>query len=310
MRVLNLVTNHRATFYENQLSTLDRQGVESVTLSVPGRFDGDGEVNDRSPVDYLRFYPSVLRRSFEDFDLIHANYGLTAPFALAQPNLPVVLSLWGSDLFGRFGPVSKPCAPHCDAVIVMSEAMAEELGSECVVIPHGVDTDAFAPRPREEARRELGWRDDSRHVLFPYPPSQTVKDFPRARRIVERARERLADPVELQTISGVPHQRMPTYMNAADAFLLTSRHEGSPNAVKEALACNLPVVSTDVGDVRERLSGVSPSFVRSDDEGLLEALVTVLERGERSNGRERIEALSLARMGERIRSVYETVADP
>ena len=306
LSVLNLVSNRDARFFQQQTEVLSQQGVDCTTSTPPGDHSTDGNV-DRRPIDYVRYFPKVLRESMDGHDLIHANYGLTAPMALAQARLPVVLSLWGSDLMGEYGWLSERCARHCDAVIVMSEEMARELGEPCYVIPHGIDTDRFAPRPTEEARAELGWDPDARHVLFPYPPTHEVKDHPRAQRLVERANERVEADVELQVVSGVPHAEVATYMNAADTLLLTSKREGSPNSVKESLACNLPVVSTDVGDVRERLDGVSPATVSDDDDDLVAGLVDVLEEPRRSNGRQAVRDISLARMGEQIRGVYETV---
>ena len=315
MRVLNLVTNAGSQFYRKQVSVLADEGVDSTTLAVPGTHQygvaddqTDGSAS-RSILDYAKFYPPVLRRSFDGYDLIHANYGLTAPAALAQPNLPVVLSLWGSDLMGSYGAVSSFCAKHCDAVIVMSEEMADELDCECHVIPHGIDLETFEPAPRCEARLELGWDSDARHVLFPYPKGREVKDYPRAERVVDRVRDRLDVRVELRTASGVDHEEMPAYFNAADAMVLTSRREGSPNTVKEAMACNLPVVSTDVGDVRDRLDGVAHSHVATGDDGLADALTDVLRAGERSDGRAAIRSLSAERMGRRIHEVYEDVLE-
>jgi len=92
-----------------------------------------------------------------------------------QPNLPVVLSLWGTDLMGRYGPVGEWCARHCEEVVVMSEEMATYLDRDVSVIPHGVNLDTFQPRPKREARAELGWAADEYHVLFPYPPTREVK---------------------------------------------------------------------------------------------------------------------------------------
>nr|WP_256394075.1 glycosyltransferase family 4 protein [Natronoarchaeum rubrum] len=310
LRVLNLVTNDEARFYKQQVSVLEAQGVSCTTLAVPSdREHGTSGVDGRSLGDYVRFYPQTLLRSFEDFDLIHANYGLTGPAAVLQPNLPVVLSLWGSDLLGTYGPVSKLCARRSDEVIVMSDHMADALGRDCHVIPHGVDLDKFAPQPQRAAQEELGWDSDALHVLFPYARSKAIKNPARAERVVAAVRERLGTPVELQFVSGVPHDRMPTYMNAADALLLTSDREGSPNSVKEALACNLPVVSTDVGDVRQRLSGVRHSFVGLDDAELVDCLVSILDAGAESNGREVVRELSVERMGEQIRDVYRDVVE-
>jgi glycosyltransferase involved in cell wall biosynthesis len=136
-----------------------------------------------------------------------------------------------------------------------------------------------------------------------------VKDFPRARRVVERARERAEVPIELQTISGVEHEDMPTYMNAADVLLLTSKREGSPNTVKEALACNLPVVSTDVGDVRERLADVSYSTVGRTDDELVDGLVTAIDADEPSNGREAAREVGLGAMADQIVDVYQSALE-
>jgi len=309
MRVLNLVPSESSRFFEQQVQTLSGLGVESTTLSVPGNREyDDGNTSGRSVSDYARLYPSVLAASFDDYDLVHANYGLTAPHALFQPNLPVVISLWGSDLFGKYGQVSRLCARLADAVVVMSPAMADELNGEAHVLPHGVDLDRFAPAPMEPARRELDWRPDANHVLFPYPPEREVKNYPRAERVVDTVDDRLETPVALHSVTGVPHEEMPTYLNASDALLLTSHREGSPNAVKEALACNVPVVATDVGDVATRLDGVAHSRACRTDKGLVDALADAIRADERTNGRESVRELSVTRTGEKVLDVYRRVA--
>jgi glycosyltransferase involved in cell wall biosynthesis len=310
MQVLNVVPNPESRFFEQQVEALEAAGIEQTTVPVPGQRTQTNETTTtRSVTDYLRLHPAVFRRSFGEYDLIHANYGLTAPAALTQPRLPVVLSLWGSDLMGKYGRLSTLCAKHADAVIVMSDEMAALLDRECHVIPHGVDFDRFQPMPKQQARERVSWDTDGTHILFPYPKTRDVKDYPRAKQVVESARERLDSDPTLHTLTSVPHEQMPYYMNASDALLLTSKREGSPNSVKEALACNLPVVTTDVGDVRKRLDGVDPSFVCRSDADLVDGLCHVLRRGERSNGREAVRSLSLSRMATRIESVYRTVLE-
>ncbi|GAB3035992.1 glycosyltransferase [Natronobiforma cellulositropha] len=302
MDVLTLTTNADAPFMTQQMAALERRGVSFTTLEVAGDIDGE---NTRSPLDYLRFGPEVVREAARGYDLIHAHYGLTAPMALAGLRTPVVLSLWGSDVHGPVAPVSRACAPFCDEVVVMSAEMKRVLGHPCEVIPDGVDLELFAPREQADARDAVGWEEDAYHVLFPYATHRETKNYPRAQRVAEAVDGLLERPVRLQTVSGVAHERVPTFVNAADALLLTSRSEGSPNAVKEALACNLPVVAVGVGDVRERLSGVHPSAVATSDQGLVSALATVLERGERSNGRETVREVSLERTTDRLLEVYE-----
>ncbi|WP_440772674.1 glycosyltransferase [Natronorubrum sp. DTA28] len=307
MHVLTLTNSADAPFMNQQMAELERRGVSFTTVSVSGDVDA---TTARGPTDYLRTVPKVISESSNGYDLIHAHYGLMAPMALAQFGTPVVLSLWGSDVHGPVKPVSSLCAPLCEEVVVMSEEMREELGRDARVIPDGVDLEQFQPGSQERARERVGWDDagDAYQVLFPYPPEREVKNYPRARRIVTAADNLLDRPVELRTVHGVDHDTVPDYMNAADALLLTSHSEGSPNSVKEAMACNLPVVAVDVGDVRERLARVEPSWVATSDEELITGLMDVLERGERSNGREAAKEVSIERTTERILEVYERVA--
>ncbi len=307
-RVLNLVTNDDAQFFQEQVRLLEERGVETTTVAVPGNPARDDDLDGGRPLSsYFKFYPPVLWESFGEYDLIHANYGLTLPAALAQPNLPVVASLWGSDLLGEYGPLTELCARHCEEVIVMSDEMAAELDRDCRVIPHGVDMEKFAPMDRRRACEELSWDPDGAHLFFPYGERRDVKNYPRAQRIAERVDDELDRPVTLHKAKGVPHDRMSDYMNAADAMLLTSKREGSPNTVKEAMACNLPVVATDVGDVAQRLDGVTNSTVVETDDEFVDAVIDVIESGERADGREKIRPISAQRMGDRICEVYREV---
>ncbi|MGM0717707.1 MAG: glycosyltransferase [Halobacteriota archaeon] len=284
------------------MEVLERSGVSSTVVRVP---PADGR---RLGHEYAVFYGRILSKlATGEYDLIHANFGLTLPFALAQPIRPVVASLWGTDVFGEYGWVTDRCVRWADAVIVMSDEMNDAVDVEANVIPHGIDFDLFEPIPRAEARREVGWNAEKKHVLFPYDPDRDVKDFPRAERIVDAAANWMNKDVTIQPVYDVPHERVPLYINAADAFLMTSKWEGSPNAVREALACNLPIISTDVGDVAERLNGVSHSHVCENDQELVNALVSALAAGERSDGRDSGNVSSLTNMRERILDIYESV---
>ncbi|NLV10323.1 glycosyltransferase [Halomicrobium mukohataei] len=297
--VLMLVTNEDASFYRQQVDALEELGLNCDTVAVPNSDDGTRRLRH-----YARFYGATLRKSLSEYDVVHANYGLTAPAALAQRRRPVVLSLWGSDLLGAYGRLSTWCANRCDEVIVMSDAMATELDRDAHVIPHGVDMERFSPTAQASARDELGWDQNARIVLFPYDPERPIKDFPRARAVVDDAASRLDAHVALRTVSGVDHGEIPRYMNATDVMLLTSRREGSPNTVKEALACNCPVVSTDVGDVSNYVEALDYSGVCADDDELVERLVATLRAAPVSEGREQVTALGLSEMARNIASVY------
>lgn len=306
LRILSLVTNDHAGFFRQQVSGLRERGHTVDVLAVPG-YSKDVE---RSVVTYVRYYLRSVASSVRGYDLVHANYGLTAPPAVLQMTSPTVLTLWGSDLMGEYGWVSRLCARFVDEVVVMSEQMAEQCGRECHVIPHGIDLNLFRPLPRAFARAEIGWRQSARHVLFPYGTDREVKDFPRAKRIVDRVQSRTDRSVELHTVSGVPHSRMPLYMNAADALVLTSKREGMPNSIKEALACDLPVIATAVSDLPTVLTDVSNSVASDDDAILVETLSSVLRSGERSDGRAVVESLGKETQLDKLEAVYHSACSP
>jgi glycosyltransferase involved in cell wall biosynthesis len=145
---------------------------------------------------------------------------------------------------------------------------------------------------------------DRRLILFPAAPDHPVKRFGLAQEAVAGLDGRFA--AEMVGCGGVPYNLMPTYMNACDVLLLTSLHEGSPNAVKEALACNLPVVSVDVGDVRERVDSVEGSVVCEDDrpDTIATALAEVLSRSGRVDSRSAVSHLDERVLTRRVISVY------
>ena len=173
------------------------------------------------------------------------------------------------------------------------------------MIPSGLNFDLFRVMPQDEARRAAALPMDKKLVLFVGNPDLARKRYGLARETVDRLAERMPG-VELLLGWGVPHDRMPYLMNAADALIFTSLQEGSPNAVKEALACNLPVVSVPVGDVAERLRGVSNCELVPDDkpEALAAALERVLQRGGRSEGRAAVANLDEQVIAQRVINVY------
>jgi glycosyltransferase involved in cell wall biosynthesis len=256
------------------------------------------------------------------YDLIHAQFGQSGLLALPK-RIPLVVTFRGSDLLGIVGDqdgrytrtgrvlqrASRLVARKADAVIVVSAHMRERLDTKSPVhvVPSGLDLDLFRPQPREEARRRLGFEPDERLVLFVGRRHQARKRFPLANRAVELLKHRL--PARLVVAWGVPHQEMPCYMSACDALVVTSMQEGSPNVVKEALACDLPVVSVPVGDVAERLKDVEGCEVCADDrpETIADSLERVLLRGQRVHGRTSVRELDERLLTQRVIQIYRSV---
>ena len=189
----------------------------------------------------------------------------------------------------------------------MEAALPKDVQHRNSVIPNGVDSNHFCPTDKAQARRRLGWEADERVVLFVGDPCELRKRFALAHAAVESAKLTLSR-IRLAVAHGVEPDMVPTYMNAADCLVHLSWMEGSPNVVKEALMCNLPVIATAVGDVAELLEGVEPSFVVAPDrDEVAGALVSCLRASARSNGRSKAKWLDADRVAQRVVGVYERV---
>ena len=189
----------------------------------------------------------------------------------------------------------------------MSERMHKIFGTNnrCVVLSDGINFKKFFPVERQQARNALGWPEDKKIVLFAANPARPVKNFALAEKTVELLRD---EQVLLKSFVNVPDELINYYYNAADVLLMTSLHEGSPNVVKEAMACNLPIISTDVGDVREVIAGATRcSICPPDAETLASALAVTLDGGLRTDGRKRVCHLELSAVTQQMIRLYEGV---
>lgn len=300
-------------FISRQIASLVEQGAEVREFYLDDRTSICGLVRNfiRLRQDIATWLP----------DVVHAQYGSATSLltVLATAGRPVVVSFCGSDLYGTpttsklrsYVSVlfSKISALLADAVICKSNELVRKLWitSKVAVIPNGVDIHLFRPLSKDEARRHVGWGAEERVVLFNAGNNPLTKRLDLAESAVAIVAGRLRG-VRLEIIRGCPPERVPCLMNASDCLLITSDHEGSPNILKEALACNLPVVSVDCGDVVERLNGVYPScIVKRDPVLIAEGILDVLALQQRSNGREKVEMLSQESIARRIIALYRSL---
>jgi teichuronic acid biosynthesis glycosyltransferase TuaC len=253
--------------------------------------------------------------------LVHAHGGETALVARWYLRGPVVASYCGDDLLGT--PRANGSITWASRVRrsllrtharLMTRTVTKSAEMEAVlhpsvrrrnrVMPNGVDRSIFRPLSGEEARRRLGWPAEDRVVLFAADPAVERKRYWLAEAACREA-ERTLGSIRLKVAWGTTPADMPVQMAGADCLLLTSAIEGSPNVVKEAAACNLPVISTEVGDVAEILSDVDPSWVcHAEPAALARALADCLTDRRRSNGWERSAWLGQERIAERLLDVY------
>lgn len=255
------------------------------------------------------------------YDIIHAQFG-QAGLVVPRRRPPLVVTFHGSDLEGIYGRsgrytvvgfllsrLSRYVARRADHVITVSARLAHRLprGTEHSVIPIGVNLEIFKPRSRADARRSLGLPLDARIILFGGNPARPVKRYSLAEAAVTRLEE--ARRAQLITVVGRKREHFATYMNAADVLLVTSQHEGGPLVVREALASDVPVVTVDVGDVRELLEGLSGCFVCGDDrpETIAQALEKALDHGPDFDGRWKVADLSIEKTIDCLMATFEQV---
>jgi teichuronic acid biosynthesis glycosyltransferase TuaC len=301
-------------FTKRQIEDLRDVGVDVTVLAIDGQQRGA----------YIRAALRVLALNIgrRRYDIIHAHTGHCGVLACLQARYPVVLSYVGYDLDAHLGDaetlrttverrafrllslfVARTIAKSARGARHLPRLTSVRRRNE--VIPNGVDRDHFRPVPRAQARESLGWRHTDPVVLFAADPRRREKRFELCQAAWARACESFPN-LRLEVAVDVSPELMPAWYSAADVLLLTSVAEGSPNVIKEALACDLPIVSVDVGDVSEVLAGVSLSYVRSaDPEALAEALTEVLRSfPARSDGRAHSEWLGARPIGERVLQSY------
>lgn len=303
------------SFVRSQVESLRKAGVEVDVLVIEGY---------RSRWEYLRAIRRMRRMLRESrYDLIHAHYGLSGLVARCQFSVPVVVSFCGDDLYGHADAMGRPrttslplawlhrqLSRFVDASIVKSQAMNALLPRPSAsVIPNGVDLETFRPLDKLACRSELGLDQERTYILFPYAPERERKNFAALSAAVDSlSSKNPGRHLEILTISGKPQERIPLYMNAANVMVLPSFWEGSPNAVKEALACNLKVVATNVGDVRERLEGVpGTTLCQPTAESVETGIAAVLADERAPHGRESVAELEIGKVAEKIVTIYRQV---
>ena len=303
---------YSGTFVWNRVESLRGAGVDVEVLVVRA---------DWHKLGYAKTAWLVRRRLAEGgFDLVNGVYGYAGIIARTQWQVPVVATFCGSDVFGFVdergrmmlrsrvqGYSSKVLSRFVDQVIVPSAEMAAQLPRrhDVHVIPHAVDFGLFSPTERLRARELLGLDADRNYLLFAASPAIHVKNYPLAEAAAARLREQGVEN-ELLVVSKETQERLALYMSACDALVFTSYLEGSPNVVKQAMACNLPIVSTAVGDVPEVIGSTPGCHVcEPSPEALAARLREVLAEGVRTDGRDRIRHLDSGEIAQQVIGVYE-----
>jgi len=302
------------TFVRDEVRGLEDAGCDVDVLFVNGK------------MNKLNYFASPFRLaralSRKRYDVVHVHHSFCGFVALLPKRLPMVWTFHEGEIAGdavaatRRQPakvlthskgLKRFVAKRVDRVIVVAEYLKEPLGrSDAATIPAGLDLERFAPMDRGRAVTSLGLDENKRYIVFPSSPARVEKRYDLAKSAVDLLRSDGAHgDVELLCLENVPHEKVPLYMNASELLLMTSEWEASPVTIREALACELPVVSTDVGDVRPLVENIAGCYVVDDrTEPIARALGKVLAGDRRVEARERIERYSLENTARQIVDVY------
>jgi teichuronic acid biosynthesis glycosyltransferase TuaC len=179
--------------------------------------------------------------------------------------------------------------------------------NKVTIIPSGVDTKLFHPIDKELARKKIGEKNGRKIIIFNAGSKRQgkLKGLGMIRNVYNKVKKEIPNLGIIILKGNIPHNQIPFYLNAVDCLLLASRYEGSPNIVKEAIACNLPIVSFDVGDVREKLKNVYPSkIVDRNIDKMAQATIEILKLNKRSNGFPQIKDFQQEIVSEKIIAIY------
>lgn len=288
------------TFVDEQVKVLRVRGVEVDVLFVNGR---------KNRLNYLwgplRLWKMMLSKKY---DLIHAHYVLAGVIARCQLTTPLIQSFHGAgEMEGWQGWLCKRLSVLVDGATVTSKRHHADLGmADARVVPCGADMELFRPMPKDECRRKLGLSLEEKLPLFAgaQRPEKRVPLIKEAVSLVAKDNPK----VRLLLASGIPHAEIPIWMNAADCLILASDWEGSPVVIKEAMACNLPVVTVDVGDTAEVIDGVEGCWLSEQTAvDLATNINSALAFEGHCGGREAISKISLDHTIESVLKLYEDV---
>lgn len=313
MKIIFVASGNKAvgkvsSFVQSQYDSLKKEGLDMILYPIVGH----GVKAHLKAVKELR---TIIIN--EKPDVVHAHYSICGYVAALaricvkhKPKL--VVSILGSfPTRSKKWRMVKFCVRNIwDKTIVKSQRTATQLAEPVEIIPNGVNLNMFYPQDHTIVRQDLGLQPDKRYIIWCSHPDRVEKNYPLAKASVESISQEY-NAVLLPIYKKTP-QEVVQYMNAADCLLLTSVQEGSPNVIKEAMACNCPIVTTDVGDVYERLMGLDGCYILPEtpmnaEKELAELLIKALTFGQRTAGKEKIinDQLTTQQIAKRIIACYE-----
>lgn len=282
------------SFIKEQVESLRKTRVEIDYYKIVGK----------GIFGYLKnLIPLRERIKKGNYDLIHAHYGLSGFLANLQRTVPVITTYHGSDIHYKFNRVLSLLASRLSKFNILTnkrQINQLRLRKGFQVIPCGVNTAIFYPMDKISCRKKLGLSLEERIILFCSTFDREVKNATLAKEAINKL-----DNARLLELKGYSREEVSLVINSADAVLITSFYETGPLVAKEALACNTPIVSTDVGDVKDLIDGLPNCYIVAyDADDVAKKLYKVLNRSNNYSYKG-IENLSLQNIATKIKNIYE-----
>lgn len=297
--VCSTVKGNLSTFIEEQIKALQSKGVVCDFFKIEGR----------GIYGYLKELLPLRKKIMEGkYDLVHAHYGLSGLLANFQRLIPVVTTFHGSDINRKVNNLLSTLTGQISAHnIYVSKKLFEKLyrkPSNYSIIPCGIDLEIMRSIPKERARAELKMGIDKNFALFSSSFERPEKNSKLAKEAIKLAGKN----IELIELKGYSRHQVKLLMNACNLLLMTSFTEGSPQVIKEAMACGTPIISTDVGDVREVIGRTKNCFITCyDKEGIANKITYLVEHDTKTDGRKEIKKFDKYVIVEQIINIYTQI---
>ena len=305
MRVLVVASYNKgrfAPFVEEQAAALQAIGCDIEFFGLRGK----------GLRGYLKNLPT-LKQKIKAFhpNVVHAHYGLSGLFANLQRKVPVVVTYHGSDINEKSVMRFSRMAMLFSAWDIFVSRKTLEIAKpkrKYDLLPCGIDVTDLQLTAKGEAKQQMGLNVNKKYILFAGAFDNEVKNSPLAKMSVALLNN---ESIELIELKGYTRDEVNLLMCAVDVLLLTSFTEGSPQVIKEALACGCPVVSVDVGDVKERMDGVEGCYVAETcrAEEIAELLQQAMAFEGKTRGRDKIiaDGLDNQRVALQLVEIYRKV---
>ena len=266
-------------------------------------------IKGKGVTGYLKNYFNLIRLVKNNtYDIIHAHYGLSGLLATFQSHVPVVITFHGSDVnLNRTNfYLSFLASRLSDENIFVHESLSKKINlfsNQTEIIPCGVDLNLFKPFDKLASRDKLGLNHNGYYILFSSSFNNKIKNAALAKLALDNIKN--ATLIEMK---GYSREEVHLLMNAVDILIVTSYSETGPLVVKEALACNCPIISTDVGDVKKLVKGIKNcKIVEYDAKQIEQSIRDILSSNQKSDGRTAVKHLGLEKVAAEVYEVYKKV---